>query len=242
MSKTPDVLAVGGPPRSDLLPPEIRREHKGRRTRRKMIWGILGVVILVFVGTGTSYYFALSSQIQLALAQARTNDLLVEQQKYTEVRGVQDELATVEAGQRVGAATEVDWKAYIDQIEASLPANVAIMEVVIDGASPMADYLQPEAPLQGVRVATLRFGAWTTALPDTDGWLVALSTLPGYTDANPDSITFDEEVRLYETYVTMHIDEEAWSERYVPEEEKEANDKASDEAESEQTAKEEGGD
>lgn len=237
MSKTTDILVVGGAPRSDLLPSEIRQEHKGRRTRRKLIWAVFGVVLLVFVGTGASYYFALTSQVQLAVAQNRTNDLLLEQQKYSEVRVVQDELATVEAGQRVGAATEVDWKAYIDMIEVSLPDNVAIMEVVIDGASPLTDYTQPEAPLQGIRVATLTFGAWTTALPDTDAWLVALSELPGFTDANPDSIKFDEEVQLYETVVTMHINEGAWSERFVPEEEKAANDEDADKTE--QTAKEE---
>ena len=238
MSKATETLLVGGPPRADLLPPEIRREHKGRRTRRKMIWGVLGVVLLVFVGTGASYYFSLTSALQLVAAQDRTNELLLEQQKYTEVRVVQDELATVEAGQRVGAATEVDWKAYIDKIEASLPDNVAIMEVEIDAASPLTDYAQPDAPLQGVRVATLRFGAWTTALPDTDAWLVALSALPGHADANPDTIKFDEETQLYETYVTMHIDERAWSERFVSEEEKAEKKKAADDAAAEQTAKE----
>ena len=239
MSKTTETLLVGGAPRADLLPLEIRKEHKGRRTRRKLIWSVLGVVLLVFVGTGTSYYFALTSQLQLVAAQKETNDLLIEQQEYRDVRIVQDELATVEAGQRVGAATEVDWKTYIDEIEASLPPNVAIMTVVIDGASPLVDYAQPEAPLQGLRVATLTFGAWTATLPDTDAWLVALSGLPGFTDANPDSIKFDEEKGLYETVVTMHIDEDAWSERFVPEEEKAANDEAADDAKSEQTAKEE---
>ncbi|GHD47212.1 hypothetical protein D9V29_05770 [Mycetocola manganoxydans] len=230
MSKINESLIVGGAPRADLLPPEIRQEHKGKRTRRKLIWGVLGVVLLVFVGTGASYYLSLTSAIQLVAAQERTNELLVEQQKYTEVRVVQDELASVEAGQRVGAATEVDWKAYIDKIEASLPDNVLIMEVTIDAASPLTDYEQPDAPLLGMRVATLRFGAWTSALPDTDAWLVALSALPGHADANPDSIEFDDDTRLYETYVTMHIDERAWSERFISDEEKAAKKEAKKEA------------
>ncbi len=238
MSKTTETLLIGQPPRADLLPLEIRKEHKGRRTRRKMIWGVLGVVLLVFVGTGASYYFALTSQLQLVAAQERTSEFLLEQQKYSEVRDVQDELAMVEAGQRVGASTEVDWKAYIDRIQGSLPANVEINEVRIDAASPLADYAQPDAPLQGIRVATLTFGASTTALPDTDAWLVALSGLPGFTDANPDSIKFDEETQVYETVVTMHIDEGAWSERFLTDEEKAANDETADDAELEQTAKE----
>jgi hypothetical protein len=220
MSKNTEELVVGGAPRADLLPPEIRAEHRGKRTRRKLIFATLGVVLLVFVGTGTSFYFALASQVSLLAAQNRTSELLLEQQKYSDVRVVQDELASVQAGQMVGAATEVDWKAYLDLVEKSLPANVAIVEVAIDGASPLVDYGQPSAPLQGMRVATLTFGAATVALPDTDAWLVALSTLPGFADANPDSITVDEETGLYKTIVTMHIGEGAWSQRFVPEDKK----------------------
>ncbi|MCP2029973.1 hypothetical protein L1277_000037 [Okibacterium sp. HSC-33S16] len=229
MSKHTEALTVGGVPRADLLPFEIRAEHKGKRTRRSLIFATLGVVLLVFVATGTSFYFMLTSQMSLASEQVRTTDLLAEQQKYSEVRVVQDTLSAVEAGQMVGAATEIDWKAYLDLIEASLPANVAILEVAIDGASPLVDFGQPSAPLQGMRVATLTFGAATVALPDTDAWLVALSGLPGYADANPDSIVVDEETGLYKTTVTMHIGEGAWSQRFVPEEDKVVDsDEASD--------------
>jgi hypothetical protein len=71
-----------------------------------------------------------------------------------------------------------------------------------------------------MRVATLTFGAATVALPDTDAWLVALSALPGFADANPDSIEIDDETGLYKTVVTMHIGEGAWTQRFVPEDQK----------------------
>lgn len=218
--KNPDAIVAGGIPRADLLPLEIRREHKGRKTRRKLLWGVVAVIAVVFVGTGTSYYFALTSQLALMAAQEHTNELLVEQQKYSEVRVIQGDLADVEAAQRVGAGTEIDWKAYLDQIEASLPDGVAIEAVTIEGASPMVDYEQPSAPLQGLRVATLTFGAVTDTLPNTDAWLVSLAALPGFTDANPDSITLDEATGRYTSVITMHIGEAAWSERFVPADEK----------------------
>lgn len=219
-TKTVDTVVFGGVPRADLLPPEIRREHAGRKTRRNLLWAVVAVIAVVFVGTGASYYFALTSQISLLAAQERTNELLVEQQKYSEVRVIQDELSDVGAAQKVGASTEIDWKAYLDKVEASLPDGVAIGAVTIEGASPMVDYEQPDAPLQGVRVATLTFGAVTETLPDTDAWLVALAELPGFTDANPDSLSLDEITGLYTAVITMHIGEGAWSERFVPEEEK----------------------
>lgn len=219
-AKNTDTVVVGGAPRADLLPPEIRREHTGRKTRRKLLWGVVAVTAVVFLGTGASYYFALTSQLSLLAAQDRTNDLLLEQQKYSEVRVIQNELSDVEAAQQVGAGTEIDWKAYLDQIETSLPDGVAIVAVDIEGASPMVDYEQPSAPLQGMRVATLTFGAVTETLPDTDAWLVSLAKLPGFTDANPDSISLDEATGLYTSVITMHIGEDAWSERFVPEDEK----------------------
>ena len=218
--KNTDVVMAGAVPRADLLPLEVRREHKGSKTRRKLLWAVVAVVAIVFVGTGTSYYFALTSQLSLLAAQEHTNQLLVEQQKYSEVRVIQNELANVEAAQRVGAGTEIDWKAYLDQIENSLPEGVAIVAVTIEGASPMVDYEQPSAPLQGLRVATLTFGAVTDTLPNTDAWLVSLAALPGFTDANPDSITLDEATGLYTSVITMHIGEAAWSERFVPEDKK----------------------
>ncbi|MET4638624.1 hypothetical protein [Mycetocola sp. 2940] len=221
MSKKPaEFAAVGGVPRADLLPLEIRREHKGRKTRTNLLWGVVAVVVLVFIGTGASYYFAFTSQLSLLAAQNRTNELLIEQQKYSEVRVVQDELADVEAAQKVGAGTEIDWKAYIDRVEASLPGGAVLGNVEVEGASPLIDYAQPSAPLQGLRVATLTFSATTETLPDTDAWLVALADLPGFTDANPDSVAIDEETGTYLTLVTMHIGEDAWSERFVPEDEK----------------------
>lgn len=218
--KNVDTVVFGGVPRADLLPPEIRREHSGRKTRRKLLWAVVAVILVVFIGTGTSYYFALTSQLSLLAAQERTNELLTEQQKYSEVRVIQTELSDVEAAQKVGASTEIDWKAYLDKVEASLPDGIAIVAVDIEGASPMVDYEQPSAPLQGIRVATLTFGAVTETLPDTDAWLVALAALPGFTDANPDSISLDAVTGLYTTVITMHIGEGAWSERFIPEEEK----------------------
>jgi Tfp pilus assembly protein PilN len=224
MSKVQETLVIGGAPFADLLPPEIRKEHQGKNTRGKMLWGILGVVLLVFVGTGVSYYFAMTSQMALIAEQNRTNDLMLEQQKYSEVRAVQGDIATIEAGQRVGTGTEIDWKAYLDRVDTTLPEGSAITTVTVDAASPLIDYAQPTGPLQGARVATLSLQLVSKTIPDISAWLGALETLPGFVDAFPGSVTRNDAGGSYTVAMVLHINENAWSQRFVPEEDKEAAD------------------
>lgn len=222
MSKVNEILVIGGTPSADLLPPEIRKEHRGRKTRGKLLWGILGVVLLVFAGTGASYYFALTSQMALAAEQNRTNDLMLEQQKYSEVRVIQGQIATIQAGQRVGTGTEIDWKAYLDQLEGTFPEGAIAGTVTVESASPLIDYPQADIPFQGPRVATVSVQLTTSTIPDASAWVDALAKLPGFVDASPSSVMRGDAADSYDVSLIMHLNEDAWSQRFVPEEEKEA--------------------
>jgi hypothetical protein len=213
-------LPVGRRPRADLMPSEIVVEHRARRTRRRLLLGLLGVVLVVALATGGATWLNVQSQMALAASQGRTAELLAEQAKYIEVRRVQEEIALIEGGQKVAASTEIDWKDYLLGVQSKLPAEVVVMTVSIDSSSPLAEFAQSDEPLQGPRVATLTFAAVSATLPDVTSWLDGLATLPGYVDATPDSIALDEESGLYTAAVTMQIDEGAWSERFTPEDER----------------------
>jgi hypothetical protein len=222
--KVVDEVAVGRRPRADLMPPEIVAEHHARSTRRRLLLGLLGVVLVVALATGGATWLNLQSQMSLAASQARTAQLLSEQAKYVEVRQVQEEIALIRSGQKVGASTEIEWKDYLLGVQSKLPADVVVMTVSIDSSSPLIEFTQSDEPLQGARVATLTFSAVSATLPDVTSWLDGLATLPGYVDATPDSITLDEESGLYSAAVTMQLDEGAWSERFTPDDEKLAPD------------------
>lgn len=209
-----EILVIGGEPRVDLLPPEVRKERNAKVTRRRLALGIAGVIVIVVVGAGAASAFALQAQTRLLDEQARTTYLLTQQGKYGEVRNVQDEVNLAQAAQRVGASTEIDWKKYLDRVRTTLPASVGIDTVTVDSATPLALYTQSTAPLQGARVATVSFTATSSVLPDVPTWLDALATLPGFADAIPGSVKLDVPSGVYTVNITMHVNDAAFAHRF----------------------------
>jgi hypothetical protein len=206
---------IGGEPRVDLLPPEVRAARQGKRMRSSLVFGVIGLAVIVVLATGGTSLLALDAQVQLAAEQGRTGVLLAQQGKFLDVRKVQDQVKLVQAAQQVGVSTEIDWKAYLNSVQATLPANVTIDTVTVDSASPLAIYAQPTAPLQGARVATLTFSAKSPALPQVPVWLDALATLPGFADAVPGTVTLDPTLGVYTVNITMHINEAAFDKRFA---------------------------
>jgi hypothetical protein len=218
-NKTKDdvALVIGGEPRVDLLPLEVRKERKAKVMRRRLGVGVVGVVIVMVLAAGGAMLLSVQAQLQLLVEQSRTAELLTEQGKYIEVRKVQEQVGLVQAAQQVGVSTEIDWKKYLEGVQATLPSSVTIDAVTVDSASPLAIYGQPTAPLQGSRVATVSFTAKSGTLPDVPTWLTALATLPGYADALPGSVNLDEATNTYTVNITMHVNDAAFSKRFATE-------------------------
>lgn len=211
-----DALIVGGEPWVDLLPPEVQRQRRAKAVRSRLGLGVIGVFAIVIVGTGASTALAIQAQSQLAAEQALTPGLIAEQTMYLEVRSLQNEVDLVTAAQQVGVSTEIDWKNYLDGVQAILPSSVTISTVAVDSASPLALYGQSTAPLQGARVATVSFTAESAVLPDVPTWLDSLATLPGYADALLGSVTRAED-GVYTVAITMHVNDAAYARRFVSE-------------------------
>ena len=212
-----DALVIGGEPSVDLLPPEVKKDRAAKVVRRRLGLGVIGVLAIMIVGTGASVALALQAQGQLAAEQELTPALVAEQGKYVEVRSVQREVDLVQAAQQVGVSTEIDWKQYLESVQAILPASVTIEAVAVDSASPLAIYVQPTAPLQGARVATVSFTATSLILPDVPTWLDSLATLPGFADALPGSVTLEPETGVYKVEIVMHVNDAAFAQRFVTE-------------------------
>lgn len=206
--------ALGGEPRVSLLPPEVNDFHRNRAVRRRLVLGVLAVLVLVFVGVAGSYFLQVQAQAQLDASRATSADLLAQTAKYSELRKVQTSITLIEAGQQVGASTEVDWMTYLRKLQATLPAGVAINSVTIDSASPFVDYAQSSVPLQGSRIATLSFTASSPSIPSIPAWLDGLSTLVGFADAVPGSVEVQPD-GSYIANITMHINSEAFSQRFA---------------------------
>lgn len=210
------ALIVGGEPGVDLLPPEVKQQRRAKAVRRRLGLGVIGVVVIVIVATGASVALAMQAQSRLADEQALTPALLEEQTKYIEVRAVQNEVDLVKQAQHVGASTEIDWKKYLEGVQAILPASVTISTVAVDSASPLAVYGQSTSPLQGARVATVSFTAESAVLPDVPTWMDSLTTLPGFADALPASVSRADS-GIYTVSITMHVNDAAYAQRFATE-------------------------
>ena len=205
--------ALGGEPRVSLLPSEVNDFHRERAVRRRLGGAIVAVLLLVAVGIAGAYYLQTDAQAKLAASQAMTVDLAAQEAQFSELRTVKTGTALIEAGQMVGASTEIDWKAYLENLQKTLPSGVAITGVTIDSASPFADYAQSDVPLEGSRVATLVFTATSSTIPSVPDFLDGLATLPGFADAVPGSLLTQDD-GTYLVNITMHINSDAFTHRF----------------------------
>lgn len=210
-------LVLGGEPRVDLMPPEVLHRRKAKATRLALGFGVVGLLMLVLAGAAGASILANQAQANLLADQTRTTELLAEQTEFTEIRTLQAQVDLAKAAQRVGASTEVDWKAYLESVQGTLPDGVTIQSVTVDSATPISAYEQPTAPLQGARIATVIFSATSPTLPDVPAWLNGLATLTGFADALPGSVTLDDVTNVYTVAITMHINEAAFAQRFETE-------------------------
>ncbi len=207
------MRALGGEPRVSLLPNEVNDLHRMRATRRRLVLGTIGVLILVCAAVGGSMVLSTLAQAKLDSARTASQDLLLREAEFSELRQVKQGTALAEAAQQVGASTEIEWKSYLEDLQRTLPVGVTINSVTIESASPFTDFGQSSAPLQASRVATLSFTAVSPTIPEIPVWLNGLKKLVGFADAVPDSVLIQND-GTYIVNMTMHINADAYSNRF----------------------------
>ena len=206
-------VVIGGEPRVDLLPQELRDKRKVRVVRRRLGFLVIIVAVIVVGLSALVRAQAVQAKLDLSIAQANAQSIVLEAKKYVEIQNIQRKADTIFAAQQVGTSTEINWKSYLSSVQATLPPNVSLDSVNIDSATPFSSFAQASAPLQGERIATLSFTAISATLPQVPKWLIALATLPGYADANPGSV-IRTEAGSYSVNITLHINQAAFTHRY----------------------------
>lgn len=208
-------LVIGGEPRIDFLPPEVKARKHARRTRRSLIV----LVILVLVACAGGYVFATSLAVQgqaaLVEEQEKTSALLGEQAEYSEARTVAEQLAAVTDARLVGSATEILWKAYLAELRGTLPSGVAIIEADVDSISATDLVPLPTVPLETERVATLELTATAPNLASVASWLDNLKDLRGFADAWSTPAVWEGD--QYEVDVRLNINSSAFEKRFFEE-------------------------
>lgn len=210
-------LTTVGQPQVNLLPPEVTA---GRRLKVIKRWlGIALVLVLVVCAGGFAYAKLVESKAQadLADAQAETQRLQAEQQKYAEVPRVLGALDDTKIVRAIGMATDVDWWAYYSAITAALPPNVSIDSLVVTSTTALDPAAAPANPLQAESVGRIDFVGRSLTVPDTAAWLDALDAVPGFSDAWTSAANVTENADgtvFYNVTVGVQVTAAAYSHRF----------------------------
>lgn len=210
-------LVIAGSPRAELLPPEVEQGIKARGLRRSLVALVVFIVVLTLVGNAGALLLSVNSALALESANARTDDLVAQQAEYVEVRQVSGMLSKATAARKEGSSTEIDWKAYFAEIQANLPEGTVITSLGAETATPTRPFSAPSVPLQGDRIGQLNFAATSPSLPDIEVWLDGLANLTGFVDASPNSVSRAED-GTYSVSITMHVNSDAYLNRFADEE------------------------
>ncbi|WP_210479827.1 hypothetical protein [Naasia sp. SYSU D00948] len=206
-------LLLGAAPRANLLPPSVLAAQRGRRAVRVVLLMVVASIGAVAVGMGAMSVLVAQTASALQAERAKSDALLAAQAEYSDVRELLSTRSRLLEERAAAAATDVDWSAYLGLIRGTLAPGMALQSADVQASTPLEQIVQPTAPLQAPRIATLSLTATASDLASVEAWLAALQTLPGYTDAQPGSISAADDGTIT-AQVTVGVGEDAWSHRF----------------------------
>lgn len=188
--------------RVNLLPPEIEKARRLRRTRGVLAGGLAAVVVVLGGGYAYTVHDRQSAESELADVQAQTTVLQREQAKYADVPRTTAAIDTAEAARQTALAKDVEWARTLTDFSLSLPERVRFTSLTLSvsgagGATPgtapgtSSGASAATAPATtGGQTATPSFGGIGTVAVegtarsnrDVATWLDTLSKRPGMTN------------------------------------------------------------
>lgn len=213
MSAKDNAVVVGGEPRIDFLPPEIREKKQTRRTVRSLILLVVMVVMVCLVAYVGATSLAVTAQVRLVSEQDRTQELLRNQAAFSDVRQLQQTVVAAKDARIVASGNEIMWKPIVDAAMAQLPSGELLMELAID-SSVVGETPAAAEDLQIQSQATIKFTLMFDRPRTVADWTDRLSELPQVAGISFGGAALDETTGLYETVVILHIDESQFERRY----------------------------
>jgi len=214
------LIALGGQPRANLLPPSVILAQRGRRAVRVMLAVVVAAAVIVVAGIAGSGWWALTQSAALAAERARTDQLLADQAQYADVNAAIAGLTKRTDAVALVGASDILWADYLALVRGTLPDGTALTGASIEATSPISAVTPDESALNRDRAASIVMTVSSQDLPAVQSLIDQLATLPGYTDAVLNSINLDPS-GLYLATVSLGVDESVYSARFALEEDDE---------------------
>lgn len=177
--------------RVDLLPPSVELRRRQSATLRLLGLGLAGLLLIAVAGSFATSFFAGDAERRLAEEQARSAQLITEQNQYLEVSGIKAQLGDHETAQMAALFLDIDWPRMMRELDAALPAGmvlnaetVTIRGVDTEAAAEAEGAVHLDAP----GVIEISFTANTPVFESTTPLLTALANLTGYVSARVDAV------------------------------------------------------
>lgn len=179
-SRSPSAIVIGGEPRIDFLPPEIRQRKDARRRFRVLLAVVVGVVTICLAAYAGVTTIAVSRQVALLLEQERTIELITEQGRYVKARDAAATVETARDARLVASAPEILWREQLPALQATLPEGAAITQYSVAAQSATNAAPVPEGALALPLVAQVTLGATFATVESVAAWQDSLVNLPGF--------------------------------------------------------------
>jgi len=192
---TPELLEDRAPAftvaRVDLLPPIVEVRRRQSRTARLLALGLVGLLVVVAaVGLAMSF-LAGAAENALAGEQTRSQLLLLEQAKYSEVSTVKSQLADYSTAELAALYSEADWARLMGELDDALPDDFSLTTetITIKGIDTGRSGSGEDTGLDAPGVIEISFTATADAFDSPTPLLNALSGLTGYVSATVDAVS-----------------------------------------------------
>ncbi len=212
--QTTAVLAVGGPPRVNLMPRTAIERRERAALLRRWGWGATAALLVVALVSGGAYYLHVSAQQRLDAENTRTTALLEQVAALQVISGklsLQTELAEFRA-QAMG--TEVDWGDLIAAVQRALPEGVAYSAFELSpGGLAQGDDPALEIGAQG-EIELSSLSPW-----DIVDLTRAVRAVPGILAVDGWGQNYDKQDDVYRHLLRVQVDQSFYTGAYVAEEE-----------------------
>lgn len=127
--------------RVDLVPPIVEARRRHAATERKLMVGMLALLVAVVAAGLAMAALAMSAESTLSAERTRAQVLLNEQKKYSEVSSIKAHLGGYDGAELAALYSEASWSRLMTELDAILPADVSLatesitVKVVADDAA-----------------------------------------------------------------------------------------------------------
>jgi len=206
-------VILGGMPRVRLLPREVGEGQKTRALRRRLLAGLVVIVMIAILATVGASFALFAANAQLANEQSRSALLAASRAKYGDVTKLQSQVDQIVTSQPLADAGEILWAPYVQEIQASLPEGTTI--TALTAATATATATSVTASLTPPHIAEVKITADSPQQPISD-WLDNLAKVKGFVAAIPGSVTRVQDTGHYTVEVDLLVNSDALSERFAP--------------------------